>query len=225
MPKGFFLSCDGLDGTGKSTQCRLLVDWLKAAGLRVTTAIDPGGTELGAKLREILLFGREHALALRAEALLFMASRAQLVEQVIRPAWERGDIVVSDRFLLANVVYQGHAGGLVPEELWSLGRFATAGLEPDLTLLFDLPVEQARSRMKTHADRMEARGEVYRNRVRDGFLQEAARQPERIAVIDAAPPVEQVWGHVCQIVSKALRARGIPIDPIASVEWSMGEST
>ncbi|MCZ2344185.1 MAG: dTMP kinase [Bacteroidales bacterium] len=208
---GFFLSCDGLDGTGKTTQCQRLVDWLQAAGFRVTTAIDPGGTALGAKLREILLFGREHTLTLRAEALLFMASRAQLVAEVIRPALARGEIVVSDRFLLANVVYQGHAGGLAPETLWSLGQFATDGLTPDLTVLFDLPVEQTRERRKQHADRMEARAEAYQHRVREGFLTEAARQPECIVRIDASPPVEQVWENVRQVVTQSLRAKGFAI--------------
>lgn len=209
MPRGFFLSLDGLDGTGKSTQCRLLVDWLRQSGLTVTTAVDPGGTELGAKLREILLFGREHAITLRAEALLFMSSRAELVGQVIQPALDRGEIVVSDRFLLSNVVYQGHAGGLEPKALWTLGQFATAGLEPDLTVLFDLPVELARIRMKPNADRMEARGDAYRERVRSGFLAEARRNPERITVIDAAPSVEQVQDATRQIVARAFQARGI----------------
>src|SRR6266478_5003888 len=106
MPQPAFISLDGLDGTGKSTQCRLLADWLAGQKVPVTSCTDPGGTAIGQQLRQILLFGREHAMATTAEALLFMASRAQLVHEVIRPALDRTEVVISDRFTLANVVYQ-----------------------------------------------------------------------------------------------------------------------
>src|SRR5437868_3346914 len=141
MPTPVFLSLDGLDGTGKSTQCRLLVDWLAGQKLPVTACTDPGGTAIGQELRELVLFGKEHRIATTTEAFLFMASRAQLVEEVIRPALDRGEIVISDRFTLANVVYQGHAGGMNPKDLWAVGAIATGGLEPDLTLVFDLPLD------------------------------------------------------------------------------------
>src|SRR5262245_33629476 len=142
MPKPAFLSLDGLDGTGKSTQSRLLVDWLRLQKVPVTEAVDPGGTAIGRELRNLLLHRREHRMAVTTEAMLFMASRAQLVDEVIRPALARGEVVVSDRFTLANVVYQGHASRVMrPEDLWAVGRVATGGLEPDLTLVFDLPVE------------------------------------------------------------------------------------
>ena len=137
MPSPVFLSLDGLDGTGKSTQCRLLVDWLRAQKVPVTACTDPGGTALGLELRNLLLHRREHRMAVATEAMLFMASRAQLVEEVIRPALERGEVVVSDRFTLANVVYQGHAGGMNPADLWTIGSIVTGGLEPELTLVFD----------------------------------------------------------------------------------------
>src|SRR5262249_18402469 len=137
-----FLSLDGIDGCGKSTQCRALVDWLRQQGRPAIQCIDPGGTTLGGQLREILLHSRGD-LALPAEALLFMASRAQLVHEIIRPALARGEIVVSDRFTLANVVYQGHAGGLDPALLWQVGALATGGLEPDRTFVLDLPVDVA----------------------------------------------------------------------------------
>src|SRR3712207_626357 len=113
MKRAPFISLDGLDGTGKSTQCRLLADWLRETGYEVVTCVDPGGTPLGQQVRELVLSHR-HALSLPCEALLFMASRAQVVSEVIRPALEQGQVVVSDRFVLANVVYQGHAGGLHP---------------------------------------------------------------------------------------------------------------
>src|SRR5262249_44522317 len=117
MSRPAFISLDGLDGTGKSTQCRLLADWLRGSGYAVTTSIDPGGTPLGTQLRSLVLHHRSE-MDRMCEALLFMASRAQLLAEVIRPALAAGRIVVSDRFLLANIVYQGHAGGLDVERLW-----------------------------------------------------------------------------------------------------------
>src|SRR3989442_8735003 len=139
---GRFIALDGLDGTGKSTQCRLLADWLRSQGREVVTCRDPGGTPLGDALRTILLH-HKHEMTPAAEAMLFMASRAELVARVIRPALEAGRGVVSDRYLLANVVYQGHTGGMSVDDLWEIGRRTTGGLEPDLTLVLDLPVPVA----------------------------------------------------------------------------------
>lgn len=189
--RGLFLSLDGIDGTGKSTQCRLLVEWLRDRGRDVVACVDPGGTPLGQELRQILL-GHRFGLADAAEALLFMASRAQLVGEVIRPALEAGRVVVSDRFLLANVVYQGHGGRLDVEQLWQVGAFATGGLEPDLTVVLDLPLEVAQARRSRPADRMESRPTEYHQRVRDGFLAEARRRPDRVVVLDATPDVAAV---------------------------------
>jgi dTMP kinase len=187
-----FLALDGLDGTGKSTQCRLLADWLRQHDRDVVTCIDPGGTPLGQEIREILL-SRRHTLASLAEALLFMASRAQLIEEVIRPALNAGKLVLSDRYLLANVVYQGHAGGLAPELLWQLGRAAAGGLEPDLTLVLDIdPAVAVARRRHRDADRFESRPADYHDRVRRGFLTEAERAPERIKVINASGDMAHV---------------------------------
>src|SRR5688500_3880678 len=144
MANGLLLSLDGLDGAGKSTQCRLLAQWLRGQGRTVTECVDPGGTDLGAQLRALLLEYRGQ-MSLPCEALLFMASRAQLVAEVLRPTLDAGHVVVSDRFVLANVVYQGHAGGLDPALLWELGRFSSGGLEPDLTFVLDLPLEAAQA--------------------------------------------------------------------------------
>ena len=210
MPEPIFLSLDGIDGTGKSTQVRLLVDALRAVGATVTACVDPGGTELGAKLREILLHGRDVGISSRTEALLFMASRAELVASVIRPALERGEIVVSDRFLLANVVYQGHAGGLDASQLWSVGEFATGGVRPDLTIVFDLPVELARSRRGRPADRIERRGIEYDLLVRNGYLAEARSNPSRIAVVDATPDEAAVHRSVLELVRPILHRHGHP---------------
>ncbi|MSQ94154.1 MAG: dTMP kinase [Gemmataceae bacterium] len=191
MQSGIFLSLDGVDGAGKSTQCRLLADWLQARGKSVVLCHDPGGTDLGQQVRNILLNYRG-TMSMTTEAILFMASRAQLVAEVIRPALDAGKIVIADRFILANVVYQGHAGGLDPDELWRVGIFGTGGLEPHLTLVLDLPLEVAFARRKQDADRMESRGVEYFAKVRDGFLAEAAHRPERVRIVDAMAVVDVV---------------------------------
>jgi dTMP kinase len=198
-----FLSLDGIDGTGKSTQCRLLVDWLRQNGHHVVSCADPGGTPLGDVLRELLLHRRQ-LMTPACEAFLFMASRAQLVAEIIRPAREAGQIVVADRFLLANVAYQGHGSGLDVGQLWEMGRLATGGLEPDLTLVLDLPLDSARVRRGRQPDRLESRAEDYHQRVRDGFLREAQRRPERIQVIDASPGVAAVHEQICREVLRVV---------------------
>jgi dTMP kinase len=207
MSRPAFISLDGLDGTGKSTQCRLLADWLRAGGHAVTTCIDPGGTPLGGQLRALVLHYRPDIDRL-GEALLFMASRAQLVSEIIRPALESGQIVISDRFLLANVVYQGHAGGLDVERLWDIGRFATGGLEPDLTLVLDLPLEQAAARRGRPADRIESRDADYHARLRRGFLTEARRHPERIRIVDATPLLDTVQEAIRREIASVLGIKG-----------------
>lgn len=208
--RGVFVSLDGIDGTGKSTQLGLLAERVRALGLSVTPCTDPGGTDIGARLREILLYGRQVQMSMRAEALMFMASRAELVERVIRPALARGEVVISDRFLLANVVYQGHAGGLDPADLWTVGAFSTQGIEPDLTVVLDLPVSVARSRRKSSpADRVESRDDWYFQRVRDGFLLEARNRSDTHRVIDATGSVEQVAEAVFAATKEMLARRGV----------------
>jgi dTMP kinase len=200
---GLFVSLDGLDGTGKSTQCRLLADWLRGQGYTVTECSDPGGTPIGEAIRALLL-DRRREMTLACEAFLFMASRAQLTADVIRPALLAGQAVVADRYLLANVVYQGHAGGLDPEALYTMGRLATGDLEPDLTVVLDLPVEMAQGRRRGPADRVESRGPGYHARVRAGFLAEAQRRPERIRVVDANDSVAVVHERICREVSRVM---------------------
>jgi len=196
-----FLSLDGIDGTGKSTQCRLLADWLRGQGHDVVTCIDPGGTALGQHLRAILQ-GGGHDPAPACEALLFMASRAQLVAEVIRPALDAGKTVLSDRYLLATVVYQGHAGGLETALLWEAGRLSTGGIMPDLTLVLDLPVAEAKARRGRAADRIERRPDDYHERVRQGFLAEARLAPDRVHVIDASGDVDEVQALIRREVGR-----------------------
>jgi dTMP kinase len=205
MARSVFVSLDGLDGTGKSTQCRLLAAWLRARGHPVTECTDPGSTPMGDIIRSLLL-GQRHEMTLACEALLFMASRAQLTAEVIRPALEAGHTVISDRFSLATVVYQGHAGGLNPQELAEIGRVATGGLEPDLTLVLDLPVGAAAARRIGPTDRMESRDVAYHCRVREGFLAEARRRPERIRIVNADQPVEAVHEQIRREVAGVMAA-------------------
>lgn len=206
MRTPLFISLDGLDGTGKSTQCRLLASWLRDTGHLVTECVDPGSTAVGGVIRGLLLEHRGE-MTLACEAFLFMASRSQLVAEIIRPALAAGQVVISDRYLLANVVYQGHAGGLDPQVLWNMGTLSTGGLEPDLTLVLDLPPAAAVARRGRPADRMESRDPAFHDRVRGGFLLEAQRHPDRIRVIDASPTAEVVQERIRQEVQRVLAAR------------------
>lgn len=203
MP-GLFVSLDGLDGCGKSTQMRLLADALNQAGHKVVTCVDPGGTEVGKTLREILLHHKGH-LGMRCEALLFMASRAQLVDEVISPALAQGCVVISDRYLLANVVYQGYAGGLNREDLRATGVLSTGGVMPDLTVVLDVPVRLARQRIQRPADRMEQRPDSFFENVRQGFLTEAAALPNQILVLDASRDKQIIHGEILARVEALIR--------------------
>lgn len=201
---GMFISFDGADGVGKTTQIRLLVEWLAAEGHDTLVCRDPGSTDIGERIRELLLAEHEPAMSRRAEMLLYMAARAQLVDQVLTPAAAAGKTVISDRFLLANIVYQGHAGGVPLEAVRAVGEIAVAGLLPDLVLLLDMPPEVALARIGRELDRMERQGLEFRKRLRAGFLAEAQRDPQRIAVIDASQTVEQVHAEIRRVVTERL---------------------
>jgi dTMP kinase len=195
-----FVSIDGGDGTGKSTQAALLCEWLRAGGREVVACRDPGSTALGEAIRALVLDRHDIDIHRRSEMLLYMAARAQMAEEVIRPALEQGRTVVSDRYLLANVVYQGYGGGLDVDTLWEVGRVATGGLLPDLCIVLDMPAEQAAARRDRRLDRMEQQGDAFHARVRQGFLDEAARRPDCIVVIDATPSIERVQAEIRRAV-------------------------
>ncbi|OHB68530.1 MAG: dTMP kinase [Planctomycetes bacterium RBG_13_63_9] len=199
-----FFSIDGGDGTGKSTQGELLCDWLRGRGHEVVTCRDPGSTPLGEAVRGLLLERHDLRIDRRSEMLLYMAARAQLVEEVIRPALEEGRTVVSDRYLLANVVYQGHGGQLDVDTLWEVGRVATGGLMPDLTIVLDMAAEAAAARISRQLDRMEQQGSEFHGRVREGFLAEAGRRPNEILIVDATGTVEQVQTRIREAVEGVL---------------------
>ncbi len=195
-----FISLDGGDGVGKSTQVGLLADWLRQLGHSVLTCRDPGSTRLGEAIRTLLLDRQDLSMVLKAEMFLYMAARAQMVEELIRPALAAGQTVLADRYLLANVVYQGYGGGLEVGSLWQIGQLATGGLMPDLTIVLDVPVEAALARLGQKRDRIEARTREFHERVRQGFLQEARQQPDQIVVVDATGPIQQVHQHIRQIL-------------------------
>jgi dTMP kinase len=203
-----FLALDGIDGAGKSTQLDLLCPWLEAhTGRGVVRCADPGSTALGQRVRAILLDGHDLAIGRRAEMLLFMAARAQLVEEVIAPALAAGQTVVSDRYLLANVVYQGHAGGLDVDALWQIGQLATAGVSPDLTIVLDLDPVRAASRISRPADRMERQSPEFFARLRAGFVAEARRRPRQIVLVDADREPQLVQEDIRQQVGRVLASR------------------
>ena len=202
MTPGRFISLEGIDGAGKSAQIGRLADWLRTTGRGVTTCRDPGSTPVGDAVREILLDRHDLQLAASAEMFLYMAARAQLVDEVIEPALGRGEWVVSDRYLLSNIVYQGHAAGLDPETIRGVGRVATRGRMPDLVLLLDVDLETSAGRLARPLDKLENRGDGYRRRLRAGYLQEAAAAPETIRVIDAAAAPDEVATRIRRAVEE-----------------------
>jgi dTMP kinase len=201
---GMFFVLDGPDGGGKTTQATRLADWLRGLGHDVVTCRDPGGTALGDRLRS-LLFDRDSVpISIRSEMLLFMASRAQLVKELIAPALSAGRIVVSDRYLLANIVYQGSAGGLQEEEIALVGMVATSGLLPDLTLVLDIAPVAAQVRIGPARDRIEDRPLSYREQVRAGYLAAATAEPPYypapIVVIDSSADPDAVFDQIkCEV--------------------------
>jgi dTMP kinase len=185
---------------------RLFCEWLSAQGRAPVVCRDPGSTALGEQIRGILLADHDSVpMAPRSEMLLYMAARAQLVDEVIRPALVDGRVVVSDRFLLANVVYQGHAGGVDVEAVRSVGAVATGGISPDCTFLLDMDPVAALARVGRQLDRVEARGAEYRQRLRAGFLAEARAIGPTVHVINAARSVDEVQGELRTIASELIR--------------------
>lgn len=201
---GLFISIDGIDGCGKSTQIELLANWLRENHQSVTVVRDPGGTKLGEALREILLHREEIPLSMQAEMLMYMASRAQLVNEVILPTLEKGECLVADRFLLANVVYQGSGGGLETETIWNVGGVATGGLSPDQTFVLDLPADVAMARLSGKRDRLESRGVEYMSRVRDGFIEEAKHLGDQCLILDATESIESIHNRIRQSLASHL---------------------
>lgn len=204
--RGLFIAFEGGDGAGKSTQSRLLG---AALGTRYTVlhTREPGGTELGHRIRELLLHGEDGSVSPRAEALLFAADRAHHVATVVRPALDRGHVVLTDRYLDSSVAYQGAARDLGHEEIRDLSLWAVEGLVPDLTVLLDVSAAEGRERRGTEHDRLEREADAFHDRVRAGFLDLARRAPERYLVLDAARGADALAAEVLARVESLLASR------------------
>lgn len=197
-----FISFEGGDGAGKTTQLESLAEYLRELGYEVVTTREPGGTELGKNIRQLLLFGGD--VSPKAEALLYAADRAHHVATLIRPALARGAVVLSDRYLDSSVAYQGAARLLGADEVRDLSMWATDGLLPDLTILLDVPVAAGAERVGHEQDRIEAAGDTFHDAVRREFLALAAAQPGRWAVIDGTASITEVADRVRTEVSARL---------------------
>ena len=201
--QGRFIVFDGPDGSGKSTQFRRFSAWLKSHKLPLTELREPGGTPIGERIREVLLDVAHEEMTITCEMLLYMASRAQIVEEVVRPALERRDLVLADRFISSTHAYQGSGGGLSRDAIDHVGQVAVGNLMPDLTIIFDVDQETAAHRLNPLLDRMERKGEVFHSRVREGYLELARREPARVAVIDARSDEDAVF----ELLLETLRVR------------------
>jgi len=204
MP-GLFITLEGGDGSGKSTQSALLTEWLTGVGRTVLVTREPGGTDVGVELRNIVLHWRGD-IAPRAEALIYAADRAHHVATTVRPALERGEVVVQDRYIDSSVAYQGAGRVLGGEEIRDLSLWATEGLVPDLTVLLDLHEDEGRDRMaeRTTFDRLEAEQAEFHARVRAAYLELAEVEPQRFLVLDAREPRETIAAAIRERVSALL---------------------
>jgi dTMP kinase len=202
-----FITFEGTEGSGKSLQARSLVERLRARGAPVVATHEPGGTQLGDQLRGLVLLRDDLRVGARAEALLMNASRAQLVDQVIRPALQRGDIVVCDRFADSTLVYQGAGRGLAAQTLRSVICFATAGLEPDMTILLDLPVEIGLARKHSQTagwNRFEAEAVAFHERVRSAYRALVDEHPSRWCCFDGERPADELANDIWRAVTPRL---------------------
>ena len=199
---GLFVTFEGGDGAGKTTQVRLLAEWLRERGHGVVETREPGGTELGRHIRRLLLHGGE--VSPRAEALLYAADRAHDVATVIRPALDRGDVVVADRYVDSSVAYQGAARSLGKDEVRELSMWATESLIPDLTVFLDLPTGDIAGRLGGTADRIEAAGPEFHEAVRREYRAFAEAEPERWFVVDARKGIDEIAGIVRERVAARL---------------------
>jgi dTMP kinase len=200
---GKFIVFDGPDGSGKSTQFSRFASHCRNNGIEVCEVREPGGTSIGEQIRKILLDPINSEMSLRCEMMLYMASRAQLMEQIVKPALDRSEFVLADRFISSTLAYQGTAGGMTPEEILAVGRVAIGSLWPDLTVIFDVDEQIAAKRLNPLLDRMELKGEEFHRRVRQGFLAQAQNQPDKHMVIDATASADEVFERL----TKELAAR------------------
>ncbi len=211
--KGFFLTFEGGEGSGKSTQARLFFEWAQSQGIPSILTREPGGTDLGTRIRRLLLDKTEGELCSRSESLLYQADRAQHVESKILPALKAGSLVICDRFADSSVVYQGVCRGLGVSQIQALNRYSTGGLEPDLVVLMDIPAKvgmarvQARAKAGAGLDRMEAEAAAFHKKVRSGFLKLARSRSSRYVVFDARKAEPALSDAIRETVEKRLIRR------------------
>lgn len=207
--KGLFITFEGLDGSGKTTQMEILNSYLKSRGFDVVTTIEPGGTKIGRKIRKILLDKENHDISPLAETLLFLSSRAELVSEVIAPALKEGKIVLCDRFFDSTVVYQGIARGLGEKEILEMNLWATGGMVPDITFLLSLKVSKGKKRMSDadkKTDRIELEKDSFKEKIYRGYLDIAKKNKDRIVIIDGENSIksisEEIKNKVCEYLEK-----------------------
>ena len=204
--RGRFVTIEGGEGAGKSTMMDRVAAWLESGGRRVVRTREPGGTELAEKVREILLDKNHSELSAQAELLLVFAARAQHLAELIRPALQRGETVLCDRFTDATWAYQGGGRGVPDDDIAALEQLVHGDLQPDLTLLLDVPVEQGlqRALLRSESDRFEEESMTFFERVREAYLRRAAAAPGRFAIIDASGSVEAVWARVEAVLRRRM---------------------
>jgi dTMP kinase len=211
--RGRFITFEGTDGSGKSTQMKVLADRLRNNGHEIVETQEPGGTNIGVQIRRILLNAENTALCPTAEMLLYFAARAQNFDERILPAWDRGAIVLSDRFTDSTIAYQGHGRGLGVNLVMTLHDIACHGLQPDLTICIDISLETALERAKERnrdqqtRDRMEEQAAEFHNRVREAYLELSRLHPERIRLIDGSGTLGEVAERIWAAVEPVLRER------------------
>ena len=198
MTKGLFITFEGADGCGKTTQLNLLKEYLIGKGYEVLVTREPGAKGLGERLRDILL-NYDGEVSDRCESFLFLADRAQHIDTIVKPAVESGKIVLCDRHTDSTVAYQGYGRGLDIEQITKLNNIATDGLKPDLTFVFDVDIETSMNRVGKEKDRMESSGSDFFNRVRNGYLDIAKNEPQRVKVVDATVPIDKVFEQVLAV--------------------------
>ncbi|MCQ2744173.1 MAG: dTMP kinase [bacterium] len=203
MKKGLFITFEGVDGCGKTTQIKLLDNYLRQNGYKTLLTREPGAIGLGEKLRDILL-NYDGEVSSKCESFLFLADRAQHVDCIIKPAIEKGVIVLCDRHTDSTIAYQGYGRGVDIESLKYLNSLATGDLKPDLTIVFDVDIETSAQRVGKQKDRMESAGIEFFKRVRNGFLEIAKQEPERVKVINSVQAIESIHYEVLEKVKNGL---------------------
>ena len=203
MEKGLFITFEGADGCGKTTQLKLLAEYLTNKGLEVVITREPGAKGLGEKVREILL-NYDGEVSDRCESFLFLADRAQHIDMIINPAIAQGKIILCDRHTDSSVAYQGFGRGLSIERINMLNDLAVNGRYPDMTLVFDIDVETSMKRVGDEKDRMESAGMEFFNRVRNGYLEIAKQEPNRVKVLDARKSIDEIHKDVIELIEELL---------------------